>query len=135
MGADPRRRNGDLAAGRTDFEPHAFLLLEIGHDIEQVTGLRIAFRTKHAHQALRRSIHDRAKLFEPDRRVDVIAQNGLAGFHVAGKKSLDAFAKKCSTKIRIALRAGSNCFLEISGQHTFFLFKNIFWGFMVLLYY
>ena len=62
-------------------QPHAGPLLQIADHAEEVLRLRIAARAEHANQALWR----RAELFEADRRLDVVAQDRLAGVDVAGQ--------------------------------------------------
>src|SRR5208282_877793 len=106
----------ELAPCRADFEAHAFPLLQIGHDLEQVSCLWIALGTEHAHQALGRPTRNRAECFETDRRVDVVAQHGLAGLDVAGEKALDPFTQELLAEGGIAPYARLDRLLEVPRQ-------------------
>ena len=64
------------------FEVKPFSLLETVNDLEQVASLWIAVWTEHAHQALGRLLSQPTELLKPDRGVDVVAQDRLAGIHI-----------------------------------------------------
>ena len=70
------------------------LLLQIADDAEEVARLRIAARAEHADQALGGRVGRLAELFEADGRLDVVAQDRLAGVDVAGQHRVDAFAQQ-----------------------------------------
>ena len=65
-------------------ELDAGLLLRVADDAEEIAALRIAARAEHADEALRLRPRRLAKLLEADRRLDVVAQNRLAGVDIAG---------------------------------------------------
>jgi hypothetical protein len=69
-------------------ELDAGLFLQVADDAEEVAGLRIAARAEHANEALRLRAGRLAKLLEADRRLDVVAQDGLAGVDIASFLSL-----------------------------------------------
>jgi hypothetical protein len=56
------------------------------------------------------------ELFKADRRLDVVAQDYLAGFHVARKHRVDAVAQKRLGEFRVALDVVLNQFLEAFGS-------------------
>jgi hypothetical protein len=69
-------------------------LLQVADDAEEVTRLRIAARAEHADEALRLRAGRLTKLLEADRRLDVVAQDRLAGVDIAGEHGVDAFAQQ-----------------------------------------
>jgi hypothetical protein len=71
-----------------DVELDAGLFLQVADDAEEIAGLRIAARAEHANEALRLRAGRLAKLLEADRRLDVVAQDGLAGVDIASFLSL-----------------------------------------------
>jgi hypothetical protein len=75
-------------------QAHARALLQVANHAEQILGLRIAARAEHADKALGRRAGRRAEFFKTDRRLDVVAQDDLAGFNVTGEHRIDAFAQK-----------------------------------------
>jgi hypothetical protein len=89
----------------TDFEAHAFRLLQIDNDLKQVASLGVAVGAEHPHQAFRRALGNAAQFGKTNRGVDEIAKNDLPGFHVAGKKVFDSFAEERLAKARIVLHA------------------------------
>src|SRR5450759_3910640 len=95
---------------------HARLLLQIADHAEKVLGLRVAARTKHTDQALRRRASCYPEFFKADRRLDVVAQDYLAGLHVAGEHRVDALAQKRLGKFRVALDVVMHQFLEAFGS-------------------
>lgn len=99
-----------------DLEPNAFRLLQIRHDLEKIARLRIASRPEHPHQTFCRTMSDVAQFRESDCCIDEIAKNDLSGFHIAGEKVLDPFAKKRFAKARVALNARPDRFFEVSCQ-------------------
>src|SRR5208337_931134 len=106
---------GALCGARgLDVKAHAFSLLKIGDDLEQVARLRIAGGSEHAHEAFGRAVNHFGKFNETHSRVDIVAQDGLAGAHVAGKQTLDTFAEKFLAKRGVALGTGLDRFSEVS---------------------
>ena len=61
----------------------AGLLLQVAEHAEEISGLRVAARPEHADQALRLRAGRLAQFLEADRRLDVVAQDRLAGVDVA----------------------------------------------------
>jgi hypothetical protein len=59
--------------------------LQIADDAEEVARLRIAAPTEHTDQAVRRRAGRVAELFEPDRRLDGVARDRLAGSDIVGR--------------------------------------------------
>ena len=59
------------------------LPLKIAEHAEKVLSLRIPARSEHADEALRRRGGRLAELLEADRRLDVVAQDRLAGIDIA----------------------------------------------------
>ena len=72
---------------------YPLLLLQVLHHREQVTRLGVPFRPEHTHEALARFVEDLGELFEPDRRIDIVAQHCFAGINVAGEQTLDPFGR------------------------------------------
>ena len=72
------------------FKLDTLALLYAADDLEQVASVRIAGRTEHPHQALGRLVSQQAQLVEPDGRVDIVAQHGLARIDVTGEQALGA---------------------------------------------
>ena len=64
-------------------ELDAGLFLQVADDAEEVAGQRIAARAEHADEALRLRAGRLAQLLEADRRLDVVAQDRLAGVDIA----------------------------------------------------
>lgn len=87
----------------------------MGDDRKQVIGLRVAFWAEHPHEAFSRGVRGLAQTFKADGRVDVVAQNGFAGIHIAGQQALDALAQQRLAECLIALGAGLHGFLEAAG--------------------
>src|SRR5208282_421919 len=100
----------------SEFEAHAFGVLQIGNDLEQVAGLRVATGTEHAHQTLGRAMGNVAQFTKADCSIDEVAQYDLAGFQITGKKVFDSLAEKRLAECRIAFYARSDGFLEIPCQ-------------------
>jgi hypothetical protein len=96
-----------------------FGCLEMLDYFEEISGLRVAAWTQHAHQALRRSFGTPTQLFEPDRRVNVIAQDRFSRIQIAGKKAFDAFPQKRFPIFAIRTKARLHAFLELPGQRHF----------------
>jgi hypothetical protein len=74
-----RRRPIMPSPFKRDLHLQAGPLLQIADHAEQVLRLRIPACAEHADQALRRRAGRLAELLEADRRLDVVAQDGLAG--------------------------------------------------------
>lgn len=87
------------------FEVNAFGLLQNGKDAGKVCHGRATFGAEHAHQTFSGNVRPLFKVLKSNGRIDVVAQNGLAGIEIAVKNALDGLAQKRMAKIRIALRA------------------------------
>jgi len=96
------------------FDPGA--LLQIGQHIEQIAGLRIAAGAEHADEALGLGAGGLAQLLEADRRLDVIAQDRLAGVDVAGEHCIDSFAQQRVGESPVGRDVLLHQFLEASVQ-------------------
>src|SRR5262245_22015490 len=92
-------RSGSRAA--SDLQVHTSPFLKIAEDAKQIPRLRIATRSEHADQALGLGARGLAELLEADGGLDVVAQDRLAGVHVAGKHDFDALAQTRLAKGRI----------------------------------
>lgn len=77
-----------------ELKVQAFRALQLTNHFEEISRLRIPSRAEHAHQALRRPSREAAQLFEPDSRVDVIAQDGLPRVDVPRQQTFDAFPQE-----------------------------------------
>ena len=112
---------------------HILVLLDTADDLEEVPGVRIAGRSEHAHDTLRRFVSEGAELSEPEGGVDVVAQHDLASVDIPGKRVLDAFldqpsrkagsrqarACKVSLKLRMSGMIHSSCLrLELSPKRA-----------------
>src|SRR4051794_249756 len=89
-----RQRFAALSGVVVHGEMNAGPLLETAKHVEQVFRLRIAPRPKHADQALGLCAGSGAEFFESNCRLDVVAKDGLAGFHVTAQHTVDAFAQQ-----------------------------------------
>ena len=88
------RRAGGASRGLgRDAQFDARFFLQRRHNVEEVLCARIAARCEHAMQALGGFIDCRRQCFEAHRRVDQIAQDGLAGGGVPGEIGVDRFGK------------------------------------------
>ncbi|MFL6932052.1 MAG: hypothetical protein ACJ8FK_19235, partial [Xanthobacteraceae bacterium] len=87
-------------------EAHTGPLLQVPDHIEEILGLGISARPKHAYQALRRRAGRCAKLLEADRRLDVVAKDCLAALDIPAQHRIDAFTKKRFGKLLVVLGAG-----------------------------
>ena len=76
---------------RLHFEKNSFLLLKMRNDFKNIAGLRIAFRTEHAHKTLGGFIRDTTEAFEANRSVYEISQNSLSCIHLTCQKAFDTF--------------------------------------------
>ena len=63
-------------------ELDAGLFLQVANDAEEIAGLWIAARAEHPDEALRLRAGRLAKLLEADGRLDVVAQDRLAGVDI-----------------------------------------------------
>ena len=68
--------------------------LEVLDNLEEITRLRVAARTEHAHEALRRPFCPATQLLESDRRIDVVAKYRLPRVEISGEKAFDAFPQQ-----------------------------------------
>src|SRR6266852_343553 len=96
-------KSSHCASARCDVKLHPRLLLQVADHAEQVLRLRIAARTKHADQTFRRCAGCGSEPLESDRRLDVIAENRLSGFHVAGEHRIDALAQQRLRELGVVL--------------------------------
>ena len=78
--------------------------------------MRISARPEHADEALGRRVGRLAQLFEADRRLDVVAQDRLAGVDVATQHRVDPFAQQRLAERRIFRDVPLYQFLEASCQ-------------------
>ena len=100
---------------------YACLLLQIADHMEKVLSLRVATRTKHADQALRWRAGCCPELFKADCRLDVVAQDRLAGLHIAGEHCVDALTQKRLREFPVALDVRLHQPLEAFGScHHYF---------------
>jgi hypothetical protein len=76
---------------------------------------RISLGSEHAHQALGRCACCLRQLLKSDGCVDVVAENRLADFDLAGNELLHGFRQKRFTELDVALGASLNGLLEVSG--------------------
>src|SRR6266568_5359097 len=93
-------------------EVQARAFLKISDHAEEIFGLRIAPRPEHANEALGRRSGRFAKLLKADGRLDVVAQDRLAGLHIAGQHGVDAFAQERLGESRVRSDLASDQFLE-----------------------
>src|SRR5260370_40084922 len=127
------RQDATSSSRRPELEPYSLNVLQIGHDLKQVSGLGIRVRTKHPHQAFGRALCSCPKFVESNRGIDEIPQYGLSGFNVASEKMLDPLAEKCPAESRVSLHARADCLLEISCQsHDPFLPRDFLSLFVVI---
>ena len=93
---------------------------------EEVLGLRVAARTKHPDEALRLCNGGFAELFEADRRLDVVAQDGLAGIDIAGQHRFDGFTQQALGKSRGRCHVLLHMLLERSRRcHRLFPYRRL----------
>ena len=104
-----------LLPSERKLEVDAFLFLQRGEYAGKIRGGGAALWPQHAHQALGRYLRSLFELLKSDRRVDVVAQDGLAGFKIAVNDALNGLAQKRLTEIRIALRPCPDGFLKVVG--------------------
>jgi hypothetical protein len=118
---DPARRRRRTRSRSSRLRPHLqmepALLLQVAEHGEEVARLRIAARTEHAHEALGRRAGGAAERLEADRRIDVVAQDGLAGLEVAFQHARHRFLQKRLAEVGIAPGARLDGVLEISQTH------------------
>jgi hypothetical protein len=103
-----------LSALQGEFQAEASGLLQVGDHLEEISRLGIPFWAKHAHETLRGFVGEVAQRFKAYGRVDVIAQNGLAGLELSGEETFNALAQKLVPESRIAFDAGLYGSLKIA---------------------
>jgi hypothetical protein len=81
-----------LLSSQRKLEVNAFSFLQRRENAGKIRGGGAALWPQHAHQALGRYLCALFELLESDRRVDVVAQDGLAGSEVAVDDALNGFA-------------------------------------------
>jgi hypothetical protein len=64
------------------------VFLKVAENLKQVVGVRVALWPKHADQAFRRSTDTLVERRKTNRRLDLVAKDGLAGFHVTGEHAI-----------------------------------------------
>ncbi len=82
--------------------------LQVLNDLKQVIRPWISLGAKHAHETFGRYVGSLGQRLKTNRRVDIIAQNGFAGFHVTGQawcqcSSLSMARRNC---VLLALPSG-----------------------------
>lgn len=106
-------------------------LLQIGNYLKQVSGLGIAGGAEHAQETFFRDGCGFGKLRVSNRCFDVVAQDGLCRFQVAGDEAFDAFAQQLAAEGAIFLRPGEYGFSEIACEgHVCFTFPSG-WSFCI----
>src|SRR6202042_901907 len=95
------------------------MFLQMAENLEQVARIRISFRPEHADQAFRRCADAFAERGKSYRRLDVIAQHRLAGFHIAAQHRFDALAEQRFAKSWIAGKTRLDHGLEASRHRHF----------------
>jgi hypothetical protein len=123
------RQNDDIMAVRAEvvshastgdlerqFEVEAFGALQVTNDFEQIPSLRVAFRAKHPHQALRWPPRQATQFLKTDSRIDVIAQYRLSGVEIPAEQTLDAFSEEFLAVPSISRDARLYGVLELSCQ-------------------
>jgi hypothetical protein len=101
-----------------DVQNITFSLLQISHHLKQIARLRIALRSKHAHQALGRTSERRAQARKTDRAVHILAQNNLPSFQIARNHAGDCLAQQRSPELRAALQVGFHRVAEFACRHS-----------------
>ena len=75
------------SSNRLHLEVQTFAFLKAADDLEEFARLRIAVRTKHAHQALGLLGGRSPEFLKPNGRVDIVAQHRLADVDLASNES------------------------------------------------
>src|SRR5258708_7521075 len=70
-------------ASQRESEADAFRFLQRRENAGKIRGGGAALRPQHAHQALARYPHTLFEILKSDRRVDVVAKDGLTGTEIA----------------------------------------------------
>jgi hypothetical protein len=84
-------------------EPNAFRLLEGGQDSRKICGRRVALWPEHAHQAFCWDVSASFQVLKTGRRIDIIAEYGLANFKIAIDDVFNGFTQKGLAEIRVVL--------------------------------
>src|SRR5262249_6282174 len=112
--------NAVLARGaKRQLEMKPLFFLEVLNDLEEVTGLRVAARTEHSHQAFRRPFRSTAQLLESIRRDDVIANDRMSVIEIPGEKAFDSFPQQLLPVFPIGSETCLHRFLELPRQRHF----------------
>lgn len=115
-----RSRRPALGSGRlgdrANLQVNAGLLLQCPDDTEQIFGCGVAVRTKHPHQALRRSVQRLAQPLEADGRVDIGPQRRAALVEFALQQGLHGLLKQGLAESRLALRPRPHGVTKIPGH-------------------
>lgn len=96
------------------FKHSAVDLLQVGSDLEDLSGLRISRGAEHTHEDLWRSSEVGTELDEADRSVDVLAQDRFTRIEVADDHAADGFAQEGAAKLLALLKIGSDGSVEAS---------------------
>jgi len=105
-----------LTEGLSHVKAHALAMLKEAHNFEQIGRTRVADCAEHAHEAFRRKVRCLGEAREPNRGVDVIAQDCLGQRDFAGQHGFETLAEKFFTEPRVALYPVPNGFLRVAGQ-------------------
>ena len=89
------------------------------------TRLWIPGRAEHSHEALCGSFRDATEFHEPDRRVDVVAQNRFPRIEISGQESLHAFSEEFLPVLAILPDAGLHRLLELARKGHCHLFCDL----------
>jgi hypothetical protein len=95
---------------------HAGLLLKSADNIKKVLSAWVALRGEHPMQALAGLVDRLCQTLEAHGRVDKIAQDSLAGNHIARQECVDRFGEQRLAESRVALGASQNGCFEISSE-------------------
>jgi hypothetical protein len=90
--------------------------LQIRDDLKKIVGGRVARWAKHLVKCFHVDFCLRGKLWKPDRRIDVIAQQLFTKRHLPGKKALNGVAKQAFPESGVLSYASLNGLSKISSQ-------------------
>ena len=98
------------------FQHGSFGLLEVGDDLEEAFRLGISGCAEHSHEDLGGAAQVFAEFHKADRAVDVLAEHGLSGVHIAGDHAADGFAEQGAAEAGALLEAAFDRVVEILGE-------------------
>ena len=99
-----------------DLELETLGTLKVTNHFYQVARPRIPSRAEHAHQAACGSFRDETEFLEPDRHVNVVAQNRFAVSRISGQERLHPFAKQFLPVSAVLPHAGLHRLLELARE-------------------